>query len=158
MATLEELCDARELIRVTLQLERDELQVRSLLALPHVVRWMEEQLPEIEADFSDSVQSPLEQMDDLLHEFLCSEDMSYYERSHSMQPKDPGIWELKTKDLRLFGWFVRRGVFVVGNVDTAFRCKYHGLYAGYRDDVVRRRDALNLDAPKFIVGGYADVF
>jgi len=59
--------------------------------------------------------------------------------------------------LRLFGWFASKGVFVVAEINTAFQCKQHSLYAGYRNSVVHRRNQLNLDEPKFITGEYEDV-
>jgi hypothetical protein len=47
--------------------------------------------------------------------------------------------------------------FVIAEVNTAFKCKKHDLYPGYRDSVIRRRDALDLNEPKFITGSYEDV-
>jgi hypothetical protein len=131
--------------------------MRRAFAFPHVTKWMEETLPLLKAEMEDGTMSPLQQMDDLLHDFGSGEDLSFWQRSHSMNPSEDGIWELKTTDLRLFGWFKTRGMFVIANLDTAMRCKLYGLYAGYRGDCVRRRDALNLDPPKFMTGGYRDV-
>jgi len=114
-------------------------------------------LPDLEPELGDGKQSPIEQIDDLFHDFVSGADLAYYERSHSMMPTDRGIWELKTPDARLFGWFPQKGTFIVAEADTAFRCKEHDLYAGYRDSAVRRRDSLDLDEPKFVTGDYTDV-
>jgi hypothetical protein len=100
---------------------------------------------------------PLDQVDTLLYDFVSGEDFAYYERSHSMEPSPLGIWELKTLDVRIFGWFHVKRCFVIANVDTAFRCKENDLYHGYKTDSIRRRDRLDLDGPKFIIGEYIDV-
>jgi hypothetical protein len=41
---------------------------------------------------------------------------------------------------------------VAAVADTAYRCKKFDLYAGYAGEVVRFRNALDLDEPKFIPG------
>lgn len=92
-----------------------------------------------------------------MHDFVAGTNLDYWERSHSMTPEERGIWELKTSDIRFIGWFHLRLTFVIAEVDTAFRIKKHGLYPGYRESAVRRRDALGLNEPKFITGSYDDV-
>lgn len=154
MATIHQLCDAGAVVALGGGLDVNE---QPLFAIPHVVEWLGQVLPGLDADFHEGRQYPLEQADDLFHDFVSGDDFSYYARSHSMLPRDPGVWELKTPDLRLFGWFAGRGVFIIAEIDTAFRCKKHSLYPGYLGSVVRRRDALNLDEPKFITGDYKDV-
>lgn len=157
MATIIELCDAGFLVSVGGGLDAHEQPERLLFAFPHIIAWLEHVLPTIEADFHDGKQDPLEQADDLFHDFVSGADFSFYGRSHSMLPTDPGIWELKTPDLRLFGWFAAKGVFVIAEISSAYLCKYHKLYAGFRNSVAYRRDNLDLDEPKFITGDYEDV-
>lgn len=157
MATLSELCERHKLQQLGGGLDENEQPIRLLYAFPHVVEWLENTLPGLEPILDDGRQSPLEQLDDLLHDFAAGEDLSYYQRSHSMRPTEHGVWELKTPDVRLFGWFKSKGVFVIANANSAFLCKKHKLYAGYREDTVRRRDVLDLDMPKFVLGGYNDV-
>ncbi|WP_412063942.1 hypothetical protein [Rhizobium sp. SYY.PMSO] len=157
MATIIELCKIGEVIAIGGGLDAHQQPERLLYALPHVVDWLETDLPEYEADFHDGKMDPLEQADLLFHDFVSGNDFSFYEKSHSMQPTEPGVWELKTSDLRLFGWFVQKCVFVIAEIDTAFRCKQHALYPGYRNSVVYRRQQLQLDEPKFITGDYDDV-
>lgn len=157
MATVTELCEAGVLIKLGGGLDVDEQPERLLLAYPHVVGWLEEILPGLEPDFHDGKLDPFDQADSLFYDFVSGADFSFYEKSHSMEPRDPGVWELKTPDLRLFGWFPARGVFILAEIDTAFRCKNHNLYPGYRNSVVWRRENLDLNEPKFILGEYDDV-
>lgn len=132
--------------------------MRLLYAFPHVVHWLANDLEGLSPDLSGGRQSPLEQVDDLLHAFVSGADLSYYQRAHFMKPWDDGVWELKTPDVRLFGWFHVRDAFVVANADSGERCKAIGLYEGYRTDTIRRRGLLDLDEPKFVSGGYNHVF
>jgi hypothetical protein len=67
-----------------------------------------------------------------------------------------GIWELKTADLRLFGWFLQKDCFIVSDIDDTGRIKQSNLYRGYCLQAVRRRDALELNEPKFIRGDNPD--
>lgn len=157
MATLGELVRRGELVSIGGGLESYELQNGVLCALPRVIWWLDKVLPELEPVLDEGRQSPLEQVDDLFHDFVAGEDISFYQRSHSMIPTAPGVWELKTPDVRFFGWFVRPRHFIIAAADSAERCKLYDLYAGYRGEVVRLRDALDLDPPKFVTGGYSDV-
>lgn len=157
MATLIELCERGHLVALGGGLNDHEQPERLLYAFPHVVQWLDEILPDLEPDFHEGKQDPLEQADELLYDFVSGEDFSFYDKSHSMLPTDPGVWELKTRDLRLFGWFASKRVFVVAEINSAFLCKQHDLYRGYRESVIRRRGLLDLDEPKFILGEYEDV-
>jgi hypothetical protein len=156
MATLAILIGCGDLIALGGGLNDDEQPERLIYAFPHVVNWLDEVLPALKSFYSETDLTPIEQMDILLHDFVSGADFSYYERSHSMTPLDRGVWELKTTDLRIFGWFIKRGVFVAANIDAMDRIKSLGLYTGYRDNTVYRRNHLNLDEPKFLIGGYDD--
>jgi len=157
MATLAELVRRQELVRLGGGLLPTEQAQGRLYAFPHVIEWFDGVLPDLDSEMSDGRQTPLEQVDDLLHDFVLGTNLDYWERSHSMMPEERGVWELKTPDVRLFGWFHLRLTFVVAEVSTAFNCKEFNLYPGYRNSVVRRREALDLNEPKFITGSYEDV-
>ena len=74
-----------------------------------------------------------------------------------MQPSEEGVWELRTADLRFFGWFWRKGVFVISAVDQTARCKEYNLCGGYRNRCVQDMRNLGLDEPQFVNGELADV-
>lgn len=157
MATVAQLAASNTVVRLGGGLLPKEQVEGRIFAFPHVVEWFENELPKLDAAVPDGLQTATEELDDLLHDFVTGQNLDYYARSHSMNPTEPGVWELKTPQLRLFGWFNLRLTFVVAEIDSAARCKKHGLYAGYRDSVVRRRKELALDEPKFITGSYSDV-
>ena len=147
-----------DLIKLGGGLAPHEQPMRTMFAFPHVIEWFKNTLPDLNPDLSGGKQTPIEQIDLLLYDFISGDDFSYYRRSHFMKPPKSGVWELKTPDVRIFGWFVARNTFIVANVDTAYRCKALDLYTGYLNDTIRRRDLLDLDEPKFVEGGYIDVF
>lgn len=157
MATIPILCQSGALIQLEVELAYNELPERAIYALPHVVDWLTDTLPTIEPFMDEGRQDPVEQLDFLLYEYVRGADIAHYKTAHIMEPHDPGIYELKTADIRMFGWFNAECSFIVGNVDTAQRCKTIGLYTGYRNNTVWRRDQLALDPPKFIVGAIEDV-
>lgn len=157
MATLVQLCDDKKLIQLGGGLEDHELPERQLYAFPDVVEWLDETLPDLDPFFHEGAQDPLEQADELLHDFVSGEDFAFYEKSHSMTPADAGVWELKTPDIRFFGWFVKKRVFVIAQISSAQKCKEHNLYAGFRNMTVHKRDQLPLDEPKYVLGDYHDV-
>ncbi|HEV3248932.1 MAG TPA: hypothetical protein VG124_17170 [Beijerinckiaceae bacterium] len=155
MATLLTLVQQGELIQIGGGLERDEQPERLLYAFPHVIDWLDKVLPGLAAELHDQLLSPLEQADILFHDFVSGADMAFYERCHSMIPDEEGVWELKSEDLRFFGWFPAKGAFIIADIDTKARITERGL--AYLGQVKYRREMLGLDEPKFKEGGYSDV-
>lgn len=83
--------------------------------------------------------TPKEQLYELFRVFITGEALRTDDQFHVMRPTDDAVWELKTPDLRIFGWFIAKDQFagIFGN--WADEIKNHGLYAGYRDEITRRR-------------------
>jgi hypothetical protein len=64
-----------------------------------------------------------------------------------------GIWELKTEDIRIFGFFHKKDCFIGVVADDATRIKTYDLYHGYANVNCRRfREAIDLDNPKCVLG------
>jgi hypothetical protein len=79
---------------------------------------------------------------------------------HDLTPKENGVWELKTFDLRIFGWMYRPREFIAfrgGYADDYKEPTKTKNYADERRAVVEARDALPLDNEKFVVGDYDDL-
>jgi hypothetical protein len=165
MATIPTLVARNELVQLAGGLEPGERAEREMYAFPHVISWFDEVLPTLQPELSltrehelpGGIQSPIEQVDDIVHDFISGADFDVYEKAHFLQPDAEGVWELKTVDVRLIGWFYKRRVFVIANADSAYRCKAIPLYEGYRTDTIRRRRTLDLDEPKYVTGGYSYV-
>lgn len=120
---------------------------------PEVVQWLEETLPALTGFFEQEI-GPEEEFDAFLAGYAAGEPLVYERQLWPLFHHSSGIWELKTRDLRLFGWFWRRDCFICSRIDDATHVKAYSLYAGYRDEAVRFRDSLDLDPPKFIEGDH----
>ena len=156
MATASQLDHAGQIHKYDPALDDDEQELRILWASPKLKAWVENELPNLTSQW-DVETEPLEQLDAYMAVFASGLPLVFDRQFKPFQPKaiqplGDGVWYLKTPDLRIFGWFWSKDCFIGVVADTAERVKKHALYEGYRGEVVRFRDALDLDEPKFIPG------
>jgi hypothetical protein len=156
MATLSALVDGGTLHKYDPELSPTELEVRMLLASDRVAKWISETLSSLASDL-DRELSPEQEFDALMANFCGGTVLEMPSDLHPMRPvgsgrNEQGVWELRTLDLRLFGWFPVRDVFVAVSAHTAKRVKDLDIYPGLALEVVSFRDRLDLDKPKFIPG------
>ena len=157
MATLFELCENGDLIRFDAGLGVRELDQRHIYLVPKSKEWIERDLPGLQSTWQIEL-TPAEQLDALFYQFCVGKRLVHGDRYKKLDPRERHVWELKTADLRIFGWFPLIDVFVVCAIHDATRVKKVGLYPGFRDEVVRIRNAMPLDEPKCIEGNeYDDV-
>src|SRR5688572_27604436 len=112
MATIDSLVGT-ELIRITLPLGANEGQpIRRIFALPEVGKWIDETLPHLPKE-PNAAMWPCEELDDLMFNFISSEGRLIYGKTFKdLIPGSEETWELKTYQLRIFGWFYRKDDFV----------------------------------------------
>lgn len=157
MSTLEECCAARLLIKVRGNLRPHQRPDRILLATPRAIDWMNTVLKDLQTDgFVHGAIRPIQQAGVLFNTFVSGADFEP-PLPHEMNPKGNGIWEIRTHDLRFFGWFPMRGMFVISDVNTKAKCLDHSLYAGYATQAANDRITINLMDGRFIDGGLQDV-
>ena len=159
MATFNKLVELGQLVKIEVRLDPDILPQRMIYALPSVIGWLRSDLPALVAEWEEGSQSPIEQVDYRFSQFIAGENISFWQAMHIMRPADGThhIWELKTKDVRFFGWFYQKDVFVIAQAASTKLVKQNNLYPGMRDVCVQLRERLDLDEPKVVVGGYSDV-
>ncbi len=155
MATLLELVAADVITKVDPMLGLREMEMRCIFLLPRALKWLSEVLPNAESDWNIQ-EEPSEQLDALFYEFCAGKSLQVETRFKCLTNLGEGIWQLKTADLRLFGWFAKKDHFVVCDCDLATRIKISGLYKGYCQQAVRFRDDLDLNEPKFVSGDNPD--
>jgi len=126
-------------------------EFRCILCSPKLKAWIEHDLPTIQSALRVEL-SPLEQLFALVQTFCSDEPLTYGEHFKPLYCRGQGVWELRTEDIRVFGWFPIKDHFIGVAANDATYIKEHRLYPGYIGEVVRFRDQLNLDAPKFIQG------
>jgi len=86
--------------------------------------------------------------------------MIYGPMFHDMDPKSDEVWEIKTADLRIFGWIYRRCEFVAmrgGYTDHYKEPTKIKNYADERRDVVKARETLPLDGDKYVKGAFNEL-
>jgi len=132
-----------------------EQEERMIFAYPRVIEWLQKELPD-EASSWNIEETPLEQIDAFVADFCSGAELTINRQVKPIRHIRHGILELKTADVRLFGWFAKRDCFICTAGNTAASVKVHRLYNGYRDEAVRLRRELDLDEPKYVDGDDPD--
>lgn len=152
MATLLDLARQGAISKFEPNLEPTEQEVRCIYAGPKLVKWINEVLPSLESD-RGLESTPLMQFIDLTSLFCSGGTLCFDWHFKPLQHVEDGIWELKTSDLRIFGWFPQKDWFIGVIGDTKRRILDYGLYGPYaKVEVAPFRAALDLDPPKFVPG------
>lgn len=113
-------------------------------------------------------QEPLEPTDDppykqiklTFKDYLFGKQIIVGKDIKQMQPLGDDVYEFRTPDVRVFGWFYTRDCFIAVCGDTIDNLKRDELnprrnndeYNMRRDEVIRARNDLDLDEPKWIQG------
>ncbi|MCE2524121.1 MAG: hypothetical protein J4F49_13055 [Rhodobacteraceae bacterium] len=159
MPTPDELATNGLLEKYDPELSPLEQPLRMIYFTPQAAEWIADELPSIKSDqFVEGSVKPLEQAMGYLDMFVTAEELSGM-LPKALKPYDAGIWELRTPDLRFFGWFWRRAVFVISAVGVKAQLQSgQTIYAGYVEQAKHHRRQLDLDEPKFVKGEIKDVF
>ena len=155
MATLEYLVSVGALLRFDADLEADEQPRRLIYVTPDFDQWLNAVAPTLPKDRGRAL-TPLAQVDALFHDFVIGRPMVYDVDRKRLDPQRDNVWELKSEDLRIMGWFPSKGVFIAVTAAMRKRLKPFAAYAPFIAQVVAYRDALDLDEPKTTLGVRAD--
>ena len=151
MATLEHLCATDKLVKHEPDLDDHELPGRIAYFAPEFDDWLYATLCPLAA-LRGAHLTPFEQAEQLLYEFVVGRPMAYDVHYKKLEPLTKHVWSLKTRDVRLFGWFAQRATVVLVCGSLKENVKRFKQYAPYVDQVVAFRDALDLDPPKEVTG------
>lgn len=156
MSTLLDISRSGQIEKYDPELPLRKQEERLVYFLPRVRDRIERHVASLESTFENEI-SPLEQLFATLESFCAGEALEFERQFHVLHAAEYGIWEIKTRDLRLFGWFPTRDVFVWSNIEAKSRLlEVPGLVGGFREESRRDRDLLELDEPKFIPGDLPD--
>lgn len=158
MATLAELCDSGILDTID-PLEPDELPWRTLYGTMEFLTWLDQVLPNLEHNPMYASLTPLEQVFALFAEYVSGDDFFSDRRFKKLNWKpDRYVWELKTDDVRIFGWAPKKDAFICCFGDAKDRIVIEDSYGRYIAQTVYVRDHIELNEPKCLTGGsYKDV-
>lgn len=143
-------------MKIEVALAPHEQPLRLLYGTPQFTRWLQE--------VADGAASPrllghlsaAEQIDDLLYSFLSGAPLLFNRQFRAVRVEDNAVWELKTPDVRIFGWFMAKDCFLAVFGNWTDIIKDHDLYRGYRIAIRRLRRELGIDASLCVKGSAPD--
>lgn len=158
MATIHELCKREELIALKVRLQRFQFETRSFYASLECKEWLDQNLSLLVAIDKSNI-APRSQFVMLLQDFITGKSFDYPRDFRRLRPVGEDVYELKTPDLRVFGWFHIRDTFIAVKACGIEEVKAHSLnnlkvdlYKPYIDYVIEYRNNLDLDHPKLMQG------
>jgi hypothetical protein len=161
-AKLHQLAQLGELRKYSWSMARGQQVRRVLYTAPTFFEWLGGGLlavPKV------GVLNPAQELRNLFQQFVLGVDMAPLRQLARIRPTEAGrwethgVWEMRSLALRVFGWAPCENHFIAVEGAAVGACKDHELYQGFRGSVIRFRDALPLDTPKFHTGGTVqDVF
>ena len=111
MATILELEANGVLTRYDARLKRHEFEDRRFYATERLVKWFAGDLPSLGSTWKRE-ETPETQLAYLLKKFVTGAVLTYDWQFHTLRPIDRSVWELKTADVRVFGWFSQKDCFI----------------------------------------------
>jgi hypothetical protein len=145
MTTIEQLVEANAISRIQVEMHPRDQELRLLYGTPDFIDWLGRLANGAEPERRLGEATAAEQIDDLFNTFLSGQPLVYMKQFRSIRAEKNAVWELKTPDVRIFGWFLRRDCFVAVFGNWADVIKDHDLYRGYRISIRRLRRELGVD-------------
>ena len=105
--------------------------------------WASSELPLIPRTWDECL-DPDEQLDGLLFRYSTGRRLAFPREFHVLKPVGSSVWEMKTPDVRIFGWFCSADLFVACSGYDASKVKELRLYGPFRDEVAHVRQQLQL--------------
>jgi hypothetical protein len=160
MATFDKLLEGGVIVEVTVQLRSGQFPERKLYVYPECLDWMRNDVPQMVSGRLASALTPVEQLRERLRQWTAGDRMAYGRWFQDLTPARDEVWELKTADLRIFGWMYRPREFIAvrgGYADDYKEPTKRKNYADERRAVVEARDAFPLDGEKYATGAFDDL-
>ena len=157
MATIHSLL-GQGLVKIDVPLDRSERAKRVIYGVTEFERWLKETLPNLVPGRLRATETPMEQVDFRLHQWISGAEVKYDRHFKDLMPRIDEVWEFKMVDVRIFGWMYRSRTFIAVLGEYADLFKGPGRSRYYGDAIASVKNARNqlaLDEPKF-VGGLFD--
>jgi hypothetical protein len=159
MATIDTLLERQTLVRI-LVATGNEQKLRWIYGLPDFPVWLASELPKLEPGRLKSPDPPQEQVDNIFYRWITGKEIRYSRQFKDLMPMKDEVWEIKTPDIRIFGWMYRPLKFIAVFGDYADLYKGKGASKSYEDAKKRvkaERDKLDLDQPKYTTGTFDEL-
>jgi hypothetical protein len=155
MSTIDKLVSGGRLRAVRLGLQDDELPDRGLFGTDRLHEFLANDLAKIAAN--DAQLSPLEQVAALFGRYLTNVPLVLKSPISPLRHLDDAVWELKTTDVRIFGWFARKDCFVADGGADVSRLKSGALtYNGFIVQTAWTRRNLGFLTSDYVTGTKPD--
>jgi len=152
MPTIADLVDSGAIVKIDVDLAPRDQPLRLLYGTPQFIAWLRDVLDGAQPSRQLGHTSIAEQIDDLFYSFLSGEQLIFTKQFRVVRAEENAVWELKTPDIRIFGWFMAKDCFVAVFGNWADTIKDHDLYRGYRIAIRRLRRELGIDATLCVKG------
>ncbi|MBR1165213.1 hypothetical protein [Bradyrhizobium elkanii] len=151
MSTLNKLLEAGTLTSVTLGLLDDELPERGLFGTARLHSFLSNDLPSIPSQ--DAMLSALQQVANLFGRFLTNRPLVLQSPIAPIRHLEDSVWELKTKDVRIFGWFAAKDSMVIdAGCDVKLLKSQKLNYSGFITQTSYIRKTLGFSPKDYITG------
>jgi hypothetical protein len=150
MATIDILLERQVLCRIVVPTGR-ERRLRWVYGFPEFQSWLaNDQAPD----------PPEEQVDNILYRWITGKELRYSRQFRDLMPRPDEVWEMKTADVRIFGWMYQplRFIAVFGDYADLYKGKNAPRsYDDAKQKVIKERNNLDLDEPKFATGTFDEL-
>jgi hypothetical protein len=150
--SLSDMVEKGLIVPIEVPLGPREQPARLLYGTPDFIRWLDDRLHLNETSPLRADMTPAEQLDNLFYIFVSGRRLVYSRQFRYIKAEKHAVWELKTSDFRIFGWFPIRDCFISVFGDWADRVKDHDLYRGYRLETRRVRREMGIDDQSCVQG------
>lgn len=156
MPILSDLVSNGAIVRIDVELAPHEQAMRLLYGTPQFVAWLQDIMAGASPPRPLGHLPAAEQIDDLFYSYLSGAPLIFNRQFRAIRAEANAVWELKTPDVRIFGWFLAKDCFVAVFGNWADIIKDHDLYRGYRIAIRRLRRELGADATLCVKGDAPD--
>jgi hypothetical protein len=151
MATIAELESDGKLLAYEPDFEANEFPTRWIHIAPTFPTWLEKTLRSEVADDGRNI-SPYEQVEQVFYEYALGRPMVYGRDRRKLDPLTQHVWEVKTPDVRVFGWLPQKRHLIVVCGTMKRDLKPSKKYDPHIQNVITFRNGLDLSVPKFLTG------
>ncbi len=152
MATPGELCDQGEMQPWNVPLIGRQQPSRTIYVTNQFVEWAKNGLTKILPTHWGGEVKPTEQVTILMRSYRAGNKLEIGRQFKILAPHVSGVWEFKTGDVRIFGWFYARDFYIAswGADANYIKQDQKVRYGDCIDKAIGDRDSLDLTVPKFI--------
>lgn len=149
-------CKAAGLSKIDVLLPVRQKAWRYVFASPRFIDWLNLCVPKIVLHRSEEDDTLLVQIETEFFSFSRGDYLRDPDDVRRLDPQPDGVWELKTPDLRLFGWFPERDHFIVHMAHEKEGMKWKD-YEPLIKEVCEFRAGLTAVLRNYIAGGLWNV-